>query len=90
MQQWVSDYPTDVSNGLLSVYTSDAALADTYIAWAGNQTSGVNVDVKGTYMRIDGPRLWIELICQNGFVIRNTTHYHTMYRDKTMDYGNSL
>lgn len=90
IQQWVSDYPTDVSNGLLSVYTSDAALADTYIAWAGNQTSGVNVDVNGTYMRIDGPRLWIELICQNGVVIRNTTHYHTMYRDKTMDYGNSL
>jgi hypothetical protein len=41
-------------------------------------------------MRIDGPRVWIELVCQGGVVIRNATHYHSVFRDKTMDYGNSL
>ncbi len=90
IRQWVADYNSDVSERLMSEYTSDAALADTYIAWAGTQSQGVNVDVSGTYMRIDGPRLWIEVACQGGLIIRNKTHYHTVYRDKTMDYGNSL
>lgn len=40
-------------------------------------------------MRIDGPQLWIEVACQNGVVVQGETHYHTMFRDKTMDYGGS-
>jgi hypothetical protein len=31
--------------------------------------------------------LWIELAVQGGIVIRNETHYHTVYRDKELDYG---
>ncbi len=41
-------------------------------------------------MRIDGPRVWIEVACQSGIVIQNMTHYHTIYRDKANDYGNQL
>jgi hypothetical protein len=89
IEQWVKDFPDAVSNSLMDTYTSDAALADTYIAWAGDWDSGIDIDNRGTYMRIDGPRLWIELICQGGAVL-SETHYHTMYRDKEMDYGNSL
>jgi hypothetical protein len=44
----------------------------------------------GTYFRIDGPRLWIEVACQGGVVIRGQTHYPTIFRDKQMDYGNAL
>lgn len=65
------------------------AFADTCIAWAGN-SSGPDVEVDGTYMRIDGPRLWLEVAVQNGVVISGETHYHTIYRDKTMDYGGDL
>ena len=90
ISQWVGDYAGDVAEPLIEAYTSEEALADTYIAWAGSQSAGVDVDVANTYMRIDGPRLWIEVACQNGVVISGQTHYHTMYRDKTMDYGNSL
>lgn len=90
IEQWVKDYPAAVADKLLADYTSDAAFADTYIAWAGTKSKGVDVDVSGTYMRIDGPRLWIEVACQNGVVIQGKTHYHTIFRDKTMDYGNSL
>ncbi|MCG8613320.1 MAG: DUF3500 domain-containing protein [Pseudomonadales bacterium] len=90
IKQWVSDYPDDSVAELLDVYTSAEAFADTYVAWAGDETAGVDVDVSGTYMRIDGPRLWIEITCQSGVVITGQTHYHTMFRDKTMDYGNSL
>lgn len=87
---WVSDYASDSANARLAEYTSDAILAETYIAWGGTESAGVDVDVNGTYMRIDGPRLWIEVVCQNGVIIQNQTHYHTIFRDKTMDYGNSL
>ncbi len=90
IEQWVSDYPSDVATPLLEEYTSSASYADTYIAWAGDQSSGVDVDVSGTYMRIDGPRLWIEVACQSGVIITDQTHYHTMFRDKDMDYGDSL
>jgi hypothetical protein len=89
IEQWVRDFPDAVSDDLISTYTSDAALADTYIAWAGDWDTGIDVDSRGTYMRIDGPRLWIELVCQGGAVLSGT-HFHTMYRDKTMDYGNTL
>jgi len=90
VEQWVRDYPSAVSDALMADYTSPAAYADTFIAWAGTKSKGVDVDTAGTYMRIDGPRLWIELVCQNGVVIQGKTHYHAFYRDKTMDYGNSL
>jgi len=90
IKQWVNDYTGAISDPLLATYTSEDALNNTYVAWAGNENTGVNVDVSGTYMRIDGPRLWIEIACQNGVVISNQTHYHAMFRDKTMDYGGSL
>ena len=90
IEAWVADYPADVADPLIADYTSEEALADTYIAWAGSQEAGVDVDVANTYMRIDGPRLWIEMACQNGVVVSDETHYHTMFRDKQMDYANSL
>lgn len=90
VQQWVADFDPAIADPLLAEYTSDAAYADTYVAWGGTQASGVDPDVNGTYMRIDGPRLWIEISCQNGVVIQGQTHYHTIYRDKLMDYGKSL
>lgn len=90
LEQWVGDYSSEVAQALLADYTSDEAFSETYIAWAGTETSGVDVDVSGTYMRIDGPRAWVEVACQSGVVVSNQTHYHTMFRDKSMDYGNSL
>ena len=89
IEQWVSDYVSNISDHLLTEYTSATAFNDTYIAWAGDEDAGVDVDTSGTYMRIDGPNLWIEVACQSG-VILSGTHYHTIFRDKTMDYGNSL
>lgn len=88
IQAWVGDYDPAVSDPLLAAYTS--AYADTYIAWGGNQASGVNPDVSGTYLRIDGPRVWIEVSCQSGVVIQGKTHYHTIFRDKQYDYGGTL
>ena len=90
IEEWVNDFDPALSAQLLADYTTAAAFADTYVAWAGTQSAGVDVDVEGTYMRIDGPRLWIEVACQGGIVIQGKTHFHTIYRDKQYDYGATL
>ena len=88
IRAWAGDYADDVSEPLMDSYTSDEAFADTYVGWSGS--SAPDPDVNGTYLRIDGPEVWIELVCQNGVVIQGETHYHTIYRDKARDYGGSL
>lgn len=90
IDQWVGDYHSDIADALTETYTSTDALADTYVAWGGTEASGPDPDVSGTYYRIDGPRLWLEVACQSGVVIQGQTHYHSIFRDKLMDYGASL
>lgn len=92
IKKWVADFAPAISDPLVAAYTSADAYAHTYVAWGGSEdvTAGPNVDVDGTYLRIDGPRLWIEVACQGGVVIQGITHYHTIYRDKQFDYGNEL
>ena len=83
---WVEDAPGELSSALMGDYTSDAALAQTRIAWSGATTP----TVAGSYVRIDGPRLWIEFVCQNGIVFPDQIHFHTIWRDKEKDYGGSF
>ncbi|MEZ4449718.1 MAG: DUF3500 domain-containing protein [Nannocystaceae bacterium] len=90
IEEWVDDADPAVADALMAAYTSAEAYADTYVAWGGTESSGVDPDVNGTYMRIDGPRLWIEVSCQNGVVVQGKTHYHSIYRDKQFDYGATL
>lgn len=90
IEAWVGDYQSSVAQSLRDAYTSSTAFQDTLVAWGGTQSAGVDPDVNGTYMRIDGPRVWIEVACQNGVVIQGKTHYHTIFRDKQYDYGGSL
>lgn len=90
IEQWVNDYAPETASSLLAAYTSADAYADTRVAWAATSSTALDVDVDKTYMRIDGPRVWIEVSCQAGVVIQGKTHYHTIYRDKTSDYGNTL
>lgn len=91
INEWVGDFSDDISDELMDTYTSATAYANTYIGWTGSASGGEpDVDSQGTYMRIDGPRVWIEVASQGGIVIRNQTHYHTILRDKDYDYANSL
>jgi len=92
IQQFTADYDSVTAARLLSDYQS--GYASTYVAWANAAgsfgSSGPDVSANGTYMRIDGPRVWIEIAVQNGIVISSQTHYHMMFRDKTYDYYNQL
>ena len=81
---WVKNSP------LSSTYTSvyEAELASTYVGYAGNGSApGTVFTAQGDYLRIDGPHVWIEFVCQNGIVVQGQIHYHTIWRDRTSDYN---
>ena len=83
IEAWVQDADDDTASDLLAEYTSAEALASTFVSYATNP----DLTTQGSYIRIDGPRVWIEIVAQTGVVFRNQVHYHSIWRDKTLDYG---
>lgn len=83
IRSYVLTQAGEYSDDLLAAYLSDTALAQTYVAYAG----AGNVTSAGSYFRIDGPRLWIEFSVQRGVIFGNDIHFHTIWRDKTGDFG---
>lgn len=83
IKAWVSDVNEENQEALLDAYFSEDAWAKTYVAWSGSTSS----DDQGSYIRIDGPRVWIEFTVQGGIVFRDQVHFHTIWRDKVADYG---
>lgn len=81
MKPWVLDTEDATAASLLSTYANE--LASTYIAFSGTGTLTTNTD----YIRIDGPSVWIEFVCQSGVVFSSQIHYHTVWRDHSRDYG---
>jgi hypothetical protein len=71
---------------LVEDYESPAALADTFIGYAG----ATDLSAKGSYVRIDGPRIWMEFIVQPAVAKPADLHYHALWRDKLSDYGGEL
>ncbi|MGI4832460.1 MAG: DUF3500 domain-containing protein [Janthinobacterium lividum] len=84
MKPWVTDTADVTAATLLATYQNE--LVSTYLAYSGNATLTNNAD----YVRPDGPSVWIEFVCQSGVVYQNQTHYHSVWRDHTRDYGNSF
>ena len=83
IEAWVNDQNSTISVPLLALYESDTALASTYVGYTGTGA----LTTQGDYIRIDGPRVWIEFVVQNGVVFPSQVHYHSIWRDKTADYG---
>jgi hypothetical protein len=83
IRSYVNTQALENANTLLGAYLSSEALAQTYVAYAGTGS----VTVNGNYLRIEGPRLWIEFSVQRGVIVSNDIHYHTIWRDKFADYG---
>ncbi|GLY00166.1 DUF3500 domain-containing protein [Actinoplanes sp. NBRC 101535] len=81
VEPWVAGADDATAATLMSTYESE--LDKTYIGWSG--TTGLTAHAD--YVRIDGPSVWVEFVCQNGIVIQDQIHYHTVYRDHTRDYG---
>jgi hypothetical protein len=90
IQTWTDDMDSDSAATLLSIYTNE--IDNTYIAWTGSGTSGsasTFLNANTNYVRIDGPSVWIEFVCQNGVVFTGI-HYHSVWRDHIRDYGSNL
>ncbi|WP_395396030.1 DUF3500 domain-containing protein (plasmid) [Novosphingobium sp. BL-8A] len=82
----IATYASDANGtGQYDAYVASSALGSTYISWSNYS----DLATQGSYMRIDGPRIWIEFSVQSG-VVFSATHYHTVWRDKTYDYGGNF
>ena len=71
---WTADSPQGVEYRKLY----EAELDKVKVAYSG--TTNVGGD-RGDYVRLDGPRVWIE------FATQGNDHYHTIWRDRLTDYG---
>lgn len=80
IQTYVGDIDDTNAATILARYSSE--LDNTYVAYSG--TTGMTT--RNDYVRIDGPSVWIEYSCQGGIVLSGT-HPHSVWRDKTRDYG---
>ncbi len=76
---WTQNSP--LASTYQSLYESE--LSQTYVAYAGTTA----LASQGDYVRIDGPHVWIEFVCQNGIVIPSRIHFHTVWRDRVTDYN---
>ncbi len=89
MMPWINDLDASSAAAFTTLYSNE--MANTYVSYASN-TSGVSgtaasfFTTNTDYVRIDGPSVWIEFICQTGVVISNQIHYHSVFRDHTRDY----
>jgi hypothetical protein len=82
IQAYAGDLETGAATALLDKYRAE--LDQTRIGWS-NATGPTD---ESSYIRVDGPSVWIEFINTRS---RSTPdiHYHSVYRDKTNDYGSS-
>ncbi len=78
--KYVNDMPAAEAAAFMSSYRND--LDRTYVSFAGS-TSLANT---GDYVRIDGPRVWIELRMDEPYSTDETAP-HSLWRDKVSDYG---
>jgi hypothetical protein len=79
VRAWVGDTDHRIAQPLMERYVAE--FDRTRVAWAGS----TDPDTPGSYLRIDGPRLWIEFSNVGRFG-NGDNHYHSVYRDKQGDY----
>ncbi|HEY9048242.1 MAG TPA: DUF3500 domain-containing protein [Ohtaekwangia sp.] len=81
----IATYTNDIDDSdaaaFLSTYTSE--LDNTYILYSGTTAMTTKYD----YFRIDGPHVWIEFIVAGGIVFPSGVHFHSIWRDRSTDYG---
>jgi hypothetical protein len=75
-----------VSAALRAAYEDGEAFNATYVGFAGSP----ELTAKGSYVRIDGPRVWMEFVVQPAVANPETLHYHALWRDKQSDYGGEI
>jgi hypothetical protein len=82
IKAYAGDLNAGAATKLIAKYESE--LDQTRIGWSNN----TGPTDENSYIRIDGPSVWIEFINTRSMSTPNI-HFHTVYRDKTNDYGSS-
>lgn len=82
IQAYAGDLADAAAAKLIAKYTSE--LDQARIGWSNN----TGPTDENSYIRIDGPSVWIEFINTRSQSTPNI-HFHSVYRDKTNDYGSS-
>lgn len=80
IETYVRDIAAADADVLMAKY--NAELAETFVAFSGTP----QMNTENDYVRIDGPSLWIESSMQPGRSIPGM-HPHSVWRDRTQDYG---
>jgi hypothetical protein len=80
IKTYLGDMPASAAAKRLKVYESQ--YAQTKVSYSGTPDGRT----QGGYVRLQGPRLWLEIATQPGVVLSNT-HYHSIERDIKSDYG---
>jgi Protein of unknown function (DUF3500) len=80
VETYVRDVTDADADAIMAKYKAE--IADTYIGFTGTPT----VNAENDYVRIDGPSVWIEFSMQPGRSLPGV-HPHSVWRDKTADYG---
>jgi len=88
MMPWINDLDATSAAAFTAIYSGE--LANTYVSYASNTSATAGsastfLTTNTDYVRIDGPSIWIEFVCQNGVVLSGI-HYHTVMRDHSRDY----
>ena len=82
IQAYAGDLNNTAATKLIDKYRSE--LDQTRIGWSNN----TGPTEENSYIRIDGPSVWIEFINTRSMSTPDI-HFHSVYRDKTNDYGSS-
>lgn len=82
IKTYAGDLNSTAADKLLATYESE--LDKTRIGWSNN----TGPTDENSYIRIDGPSVWIEFINTRSQSTPDI-HFHSVYRDKTNDYGSS-
>jgi hypothetical protein len=80
IEAWVNDVNPSAAKKLMAAY--EKGYSKTKIAWS----TSIDPSVLSSYFRIQGPRVWIEIVSQPGVVLSGV-HYHSIWRDTRGDYG---
>ncbi|MXV15820.1 DUF3500 domain-containing protein [Hufsiella ginkgonis] len=81
IETYVGDLDKDTKAAYMNRYKTD--LPGTYLAFSGSGS----MEQISDYIRLDGPRLWLEYNTQVSRDFRGATHPHSVWRDKKTDYG---
>ena len=80
IETYVGDIDPPDAATFLAKYRKE--LADTYVSFSGTPS----LTAENDYVRVDGPSLWIEFSMQPGRLVPGI-HPHSVWRDRSADYG---